>query len=369
MEFKRVVGTRRSIRWFKPWRPVEREKIQVILEAANRASRSMNADYPRALVVYRDDLSDELREALRNPTTSVDLDLAPVYIFWYFDMNYPAGTQERLKELVAHHVLPRAHGWSDAYVEEFLWPQVLAPIAENPAALMFMGATETGIAICNALNAAVDEGLGTCLHAFTAPEKVKELFGVPDSWFPVWLQLVGYPLEEPEAGGQRPRRPLGEMFFEGDCSTPWLEDEAVSARLREEGMIQEPGPFPYREQEVRMLARMFGLPDGTEGSLPRGSEEGGEGGNEAEALAKALEAFCTFAGVDGPEALVERCLRTTKHGDLALSAKGRREIDGMIDAWALEQGLFGRDAIVAGNRIRGYLISRGVLMQGRVAFP
>jgi nitroreductase len=33
MDFNKVVGTRRSIRWFKSWEPVEREKIQRILEA------------------------------------------------------------------------------------------------------------------------------------------------------------------------------------------------------------------------------------------------------------------------------------------------------------------------------------------------
>lgn len=260
MEFKRVVGTRRSIRWFKPWKPVEREKIQVMLEAANRASRSMNADYPRALIVNRDEIPLEVREALRNPTTSTNLDLAPVYIFWYFDMGYVHGVQDRLKELVSQHALSPSHGWTKTYVDEFLWPQVLKPIAENTMALLFMGATETGIAICNAINAAVDQGLGTCLHAFTSPEKVKEAFGVPDSWIPVWLQLVGYPLEEPEAGGQRPRKPLSELFFEGHCSRPFQEDPEVTEYLKKEGMIQTPGPLPYREQEVKMLSRMFGLP-------------------------------------------------------------------------------------------------------------
>jgi len=126
---------------------------------------------------------------------------------------------------------------------------------------MFMGATEVGIAICNALNVAVDEGLGTCLHAFTAADKVKSTFNVPDSWFPVWIQLIGYPLEEPEAGGQRPRKPLGELFFEGSCDKPWKEDPEVTEYLKKEGMIQEPGPFPYREIEVKMLSRMFGLPE------------------------------------------------------------------------------------------------------------
>jgi nitroreductase len=261
MEFKRVVGTRRSIRWFKPWKPVEREKIQVILEAANRASRSINADYPRALVVYKDQLAPEIVEALRNPTTSVDLDLAPVYIFWYFDSNYIEGAQQRLKQLVEHKALPPSHGWSEAYVDEVIWAQILEPISQNEAAVTFMGAVEAGIAICNALNAAVDEGLGTCLHAFSAPDVIKEQFNVPDTWVPVWLQEVGYALEETEAGGQRPRRPLGTMFFEGSCDTPWEEDAAVTERLKEEGMIQQPGPFAYRDQEVRMLSRMFGLPE------------------------------------------------------------------------------------------------------------
>ena len=261
MEFKRVVGTRRSNRFLKPWKPVERAKIQAIFEAANRASRSVNADYPRALVVNRDDLSDEIRDALRNPTTSVELDLAPTYIFWYFDSNYIDGAQDRLKELVRQHAITPAHGWSEAYVDEVVWKQVLEPFKNNPAAITFMGAVETGIAICNALNAAVDEGLGTCLHAFTAPDVIKEHFGVPDSWVPVWLQLVGYTLEEPEAGGQRPRRPLSYSYFEGNCDTPFEEDPEVTEYLKREALIQTPGPFPYRAQEVKMISRMFGLPE------------------------------------------------------------------------------------------------------------
>ena len=36
MEFKQVIGRRRSIRHFLPWKPVEREKIQVMLEAAHQ---------------------------------------------------------------------------------------------------------------------------------------------------------------------------------------------------------------------------------------------------------------------------------------------------------------------------------------------
>ncbi len=261
MEFNRVVGTRRSIRFFKSWRPVEREKLQVMFEAANRASRSMNADYFRAIVVNRDDLDAETRDALRNPTTTADLDLAPTYIFWYIDTSYVDGARDRLKALVDQHALSAAHGWSRAYVDDFLWPQVLEPISKDMSAVLFMGAVETGIAICNAINAAVDQGLGTCMHAFTANETMKSLLGVPDTWFPVWLQLVGYPAEEPEAGGQRPRNPISTLFFEGHTDRPFEEDPEVTEHLKREGLLQTPGPFPYRAQEVKMLSRMYGLPE------------------------------------------------------------------------------------------------------------
>src|SRR2546425_12642135 len=99
MEFKQVIGLRRSIRYFDPDRPVEREKIQVMLEAANRSSRSINADYIKAVVVTRGELDPEVLEQLKTPTTSVDLDLAPGLIFFYGDMNYGARAKEGLKEL------------------------------------------------------------------------------------------------------------------------------------------------------------------------------------------------------------------------------------------------------------------------------
>jgi nitroreductase len=38
MEVKRVIGNRRSIRFYLPFRPVERSKIQKMQEAGRRAS-------------------------------------------------------------------------------------------------------------------------------------------------------------------------------------------------------------------------------------------------------------------------------------------------------------------------------------------
>ena len=75
--------------------------------------------------------------------------------------------------------------------------------------------------------------------------------------------LVGYPLGDKADGGQRPRRPLSENFFtfKGDQLEPLQEDPAVTQRLRETRMIQEPSPLPYRHKEIRGFARMLGLPE------------------------------------------------------------------------------------------------------------
>ena len=260
MEFKEVIGTRRSTRWLKPWRPVEREKIQVMFEAANRSSRSVNADYPRALVVNRADLKPEVIESLKNPTTTVELDLAPTYIFWYFDKDYIFGAQERLKQLVQHHALSPSHGWSEAYVDEVVWATVLKPISADPGILSYIGAIDAGVAINQAMLAAVDAGLGVCLHAFNT-EVAKTAFNVPDHWLPLHLLLVGYPAEDPLTGGQRPRRPLSSQFFVGNSTTPWEEIPAVTEQLKKDGLIQDPIDPEKRRAEVRALAQRFGLPE------------------------------------------------------------------------------------------------------------
>jgi hypothetical protein len=77
-------------RYFQPYRMVEREKIQMILEAARLASQAINSNWAKAIVVNRDDLSEDLRQALKTPTTTAQLDLAPTWIFWFGDTTAPA---------------------------------------------------------------------------------------------------------------------------------------------------------------------------------------------------------------------------------------------------------------------------------------
>jgi nitroreductase len=261
MEFKQVIGDRRTIRFFDPNQRVDPAKIQVMLEAANRSSRSVNADYAKAVVCYRDELPTEVLEQLKTPTTTIQLDLAPVAIFWWGDIEYAKPGQERLTELVDLGALPVTHGWSHTYVEAVAYAQVVKVIANDPQLNAWMMSVECGLAMCQAMLAAVDEGLGVAMSAFNV-DVAREALKVPDTWVPMWMMLVGYPAEDRLAGGQRPRRPLADNFYVGQFGTSWVEDAAVTERLRAQGMIQESmeGKEHSRQTEIRSLAERFGLP-------------------------------------------------------------------------------------------------------------
>jgi nitroreductase len=94
MEFKQVIGLRRSIRYYQPYRPVERAKVQSILEAARLCSQAINSNWAKAIVVNRDDMAPEDREALKVPTTTAQRDMAPAWIFWLGGHGRAAGGAE-----------------------------------------------------------------------------------------------------------------------------------------------------------------------------------------------------------------------------------------------------------------------------------
>jgi hypothetical protein len=83
----------------------------------------------------------------------------------------------------------------------------------------------------------------------------------PCSLDPLWVQLVGHPAQSPSAGGQRPRQPFEELYFQGRYGTPFKRDQNLVEQLEADGMLQPPAPQPWRKDEVRALARMFGLPE------------------------------------------------------------------------------------------------------------
>jgi nitroreductase len=262
VELKEVLGIRRSIRFFDPDRPVEREKVQKILEAMRVASCAVNAHWLRAVVVNRAEIPPEVMEAVKVPVAALVQELAPVHIYCYCNLgtvNEVKGA--RLRELVDVGALAPTHGWSHKFVDEIVYPQVLKPLTEQPH-YPIAAAFDCGGAGTQGLLVAFDEGLGACWTAFEdAP--MRKMLQIPDDWIPLYVMNVGYPLESREAGGQRPRPEFETLYFEGRVGQPFRRDPAVVKELEREKLFTRPAtsPNPERMKEIRELARKLGLPE------------------------------------------------------------------------------------------------------------
>jgi len=276
MEFMRLVGDRRSIRWFKPWKPVEPDKVQRILEAARMTGCPGNLQPWRAVVVVQADLDPLDRERLLDAANRQRAhEQAPVWIYWFADPASvaPGAFLAQITLGLEVGMLATSTGWSEAAARAAIEEGIPAPPGMPPLHEVVHGvppeigavvaAQETVGACTVATLAAVDEGLGTCLHVATAPASAGALFevlGVPAHFLPGWLQLLGYPAESPD--GQRPREPFEALFASMRWGTPLTRDPAVLADLEREGLIQPPAPLPGRDEEIAHLSRMFGYADG-----------------------------------------------------------------------------------------------------------
>src|ERR1700704_6302311 len=69
----KVIGDRRAIRYFLPYRPVERWKLEMMFQAGHRSSRAINGSFIKTVAVERDALDPETLEALKTPTNTADL--------------------------------------------------------------------------------------------------------------------------------------------------------------------------------------------------------------------------------------------------------------------------------------------------------
>jgi nitroreductase len=259
MELKEVLGRRRSIRFFLPFRPVERAKIQKMLEAARRSSCVGNVNSARAVVIWKERASEQLIKAITPPLGYQQMQTAPCFILWYHDKNaYEINKWvQDLKNLADMRRIG-----TDAEETKKLIDRTLKPVftvgwkqqSESPLAFM-----DLGLAVCQALLVAYDEGLGVCCMSSPRIEQVGKLLNLPESAVPVCLMAVGYPAESWEAGGQTRKAPFDDLFSEMKYGAPFTTDSAVWDELREAKMLQQEAPLPWRDAELKYLMRALGL--------------------------------------------------------------------------------------------------------------
>jgi nitroreductase len=259
MELKEVIGRRRSTRFLRPYKPVEREKLQKMLEAARLASFWGNVQALSAIVIERLSAPPEVLKALPTGTAigGFQFRLAPVVIVWVLDWARVEEQGKRLHELVDAGALGIHPEKSHAYMDETLIPFFQAATD----AIKQGGLTEVdcGQGIGQATLVAFEEGLGTCLIGCPNDRKLRRALGLPDTVKVLALQTVGYPAEDPEAGGQRPRLPFAQRFSLNRWGEPFPRDENVVRELTAARMIRPTAPLPYRRDELRWMQEQYGL--------------------------------------------------------------------------------------------------------------
>lgn len=256
MELREVIGRRRSIRFLLPHQPVELDKIQRMLEAARIASHWGNVNSLRAIVIERDKSPKEVLDALPSPVGGYQIQLAPIIIVWYLETACTDQIGTRLRELLAAGAI--GYGPNKKTALE----KTLVPIMENAGdALKMPGLSEVdcGQGIAQATLMAFEQGLGTCCLGSGDLDGIRRKLGLPDTCRVLVTQTVGYPAEDPRAGGQRPRLPFEALFQLNGYNTPFPRAAAVVAELQGDGMLQDPAPLPWREAELEYLRRALDL--------------------------------------------------------------------------------------------------------------
>jgi len=253
MELKEVIGRRRSIRIFASYRPVERAKVQKMLEAARRASCAGNVMNIRAVVIWRDRASKDLIDSIKLPLSYQQMQTAPVFIFWYSECMAYKGEHwvASVTELAETRRLGADLERTREEIRTLLAPAFMSmdPLAtgSSPGAIM-----DCGQAIAQATLIAYEEGLGTCLLGGPVLGRVARRLKIPKTGIPLCIQAVGYPAESWEAGGQTKKPALGELFYDMEYGRPFESDPAVVEEL-------QPPPLPWRDAELEYLIKAVDL--------------------------------------------------------------------------------------------------------------
>jgi nitroreductase len=252
-----AIGDRRSIRYYDPDRKVEDWKLQTILEAARFASCQGNINATEAIVVQKEtcDVWDEIEEAISGFNVQM-INQASHLIFWLTNLNAWYGrANDGLSSLALSGALTKYHGWNYEFTMTQTVPRLMSFPTERTELLLRY---ETGQAVAQAILAATSLGVGSCLLAFgRKPGGTEKAFGLGPNLKFTWGMAIGYPLEDPKAGGQRPRLKFEKLFHKDKYGNPLMPDTATTEALKAKGMIQEQAPTAGRIEEVDQLAAKF----------------------------------------------------------------------------------------------------------------
>ncbi len=205
MNVSEAILKRMSIRQWKPT-PVEKEKIEKILEAGRRAPSWGNGQPWRFIVVQDKAKKEKLAEAAGGQPVVAT---APVVIVCCGNKDdYSRKMQrEALKQLIEVGAIP----WTEDFLDNVvLESDLFAPYRLGEQVMTIKAGEQIMIAIAYMTLEAVNQGLGTCWVGALAAKSVHEVMGLPDHLFVHDLLPLGYPDEDPKP---RPRKSVEKVVF------------------------------------------------------------------------------------------------------------------------------------------------------------
>ena len=258
----RALGSRRSIRYFDADRVVEDWKLEAMLQAARFASCQGNINATEAILVNKEtcDLWEEIEECVSGFNVQI-INQASHLILWLTNLNAWYGRAvDGISTVSLAGATTKYHGWNYEFSMTQTIPRLMSFPTERTEILLRF---ESGQAAANAITAGVGLGVGNILIAFgRKPGGIEKAFGLPPHYRFTWGHAVGYPLENPDAGGQRPRLKFGRLFHDNAFGVPLASNPDTEALLREKGLIQEQAPLPGRFEGIVDIAERHGRDPG-----------------------------------------------------------------------------------------------------------
>jgi nitroreductase len=207
MDVSQAILKRSSIRKWKS-APVEREKIERVLEAGRRAPSWGNSQPWRFIVVQDKTKKEELANAAGGQDVVRD---APVVIVCCGLVEAFSRKMQRqsLKQLMEVGAL----AWSDDVLDNVvLESDLFAPYRLGEQVMTIKAGEQIMIAIAYMTLEAVNQGLGTCWVGAMSAKDTHTVMNLPSGLFVHDLIPLGYPDEDPDP---RPRKPFDQISFWG----------------------------------------------------------------------------------------------------------------------------------------------------------
>ena len=205
MNVLEAILKRRSMRSWKP-APVEKEKIEKVLEAARRAPSWGNTQ-PWRFIVVQDRATIE--ELARTAGGQPHVKSAPVVVVCcgFAEAFSRKMHREALKQLIEAGVMD----WSDDRLDNVvLESDQFAPYRLGEQAMIIKAGEQIMIAVAYMTLESIEQGLASCWVGAISQKAAKETLNLPESLFVHDFLLLGYPGQDPKP---RPRKSFESVVF------------------------------------------------------------------------------------------------------------------------------------------------------------